>query len=55
MTYIVLSDNFVGGPSGSTVADEDLANCNISALIEAGHIAAHNPTRAEKANSEKEQ
>ncbi|MCU1494807.1 MAG: hypothetical protein JWO62_2571 [Acidimicrobiaceae bacterium] len=39
MTYIVLSDNFVGGPKGTVLADDQLGGCDVPALVEGGHLA----------------
>ena len=38
--YEVVSSVFVGGPPGTVLTVEDLAGCNIPALISAGHIAS---------------
>lgn len=51
MTYIVTSALF--GEVGATVTEEDLANLNIPALIEAGHIAAPKPSRQTGDDKEK--
>ena len=38
-SYKVLSDNFALGKQGETVDSALLDGCNISALVEAGHLA----------------
>ena len=38
-SFKVLSDNFALGKQGETVDSELLDGCNISALVEAGHLA----------------
>jgi hypothetical protein len=37
-SYEVVSDRLVGHAQGSDVTELELADCNIPALIEAGHI-----------------
>lgn len=41
MAYIVLSEAF--GTVGAVLEDEDLVHCNVPALVEAGHLTAHEP------------
>lgn len=50
-TYEVLSDNFAVAPRGSTVAADQLAGCDVPALVEAGHLA---PVKAPKATDRPE-
>lgn len=38
-SYKVLSENFALGKQGETVDSAVLDGCNISALVEAGHLA----------------
>lgn len=53
-TYKILSDNTSLGSSGSTVADKDLADLNIQALIEGGHIEPiHKAFKQEAKESDK--
>jgi hypothetical protein len=58
-TYLVHSDNLLAGHAGSTISEEQLAGCNVEALISGGHIspvkattpakkAASKPTRKSK-------
>lgn len=37
-SYTVTSDRLVGHEQGSTVDDDDLSSCNVSALLAGGHI-----------------
>lgn len=59
MSYVVTSDNFVAGEFGQTVSEEDLAGCNIPALISAGHLkaehkSAHRQTKSDEDVKEKQ-
>ena len=36
--FKIVSDNFALGAAGETVSEEQLDGCNISALVEGGHI-----------------
>lgn len=42
MSFKVLSDR-LPWPAGDTVTTDDLAGCNIPALVEAGHLAQTAP------------
>ena len=52
-SYKVLSDNFVLGKQGETLDSALLDGCNISALVEAGHIAEVN-AKSKSVTSEQE-
>ena len=47
-TYKVLSDRFSKGKKGATLDSEQLSGANISALVEAGHIAEISETKFSK-------
>jgi hypothetical protein len=53
-TYKVLSDRFALGKQGETVDSALLDGCNISALVEAGHIAEVNTKVSKLATSEQD-
>lgn len=38
-SYLVTSANFAAAPEGATVTAEQLAGCDIAALVSAGHLA----------------
>lgn len=53
-TYKITGSRQVAGrPPGSILSQEDLAGCNITALIRGGHLTP-NPTKAPKAESDQE-
>jgi hypothetical protein len=54
MSWTVLSDR-LPWPAGTTLATDDLAGCNIDALVKAGHLAKATPEprpQADKAAQE---
>lgn len=53
-SYKVLSDRFALGKQGETVDSALLDGCNISALVEAGHIAEVNTKVSKSVTSEQE-
>jgi hypothetical protein len=53
-SYKVLSDNFALGKQGETVDSELLDGCNISALVDAGHLAEINAKVSKTVTSEQE-
>jgi len=53
-SYKVLSDNFALGKQGDTVDSELLDGCNISALVDAGHLAEVNAKVSKTVTSEQE-
>jgi hypothetical protein len=53
-TYKVLSENFALGKQGDTVDNALLDGCNISALIDAGHIAEISAKVSKSVTSEQE-
>jgi hypothetical protein len=53
-TYKVLSDNFALGKQGDTVDNALLDGCNISALVEAGHLAEIGAKVSKTVTSEQE-
>jgi muramidase (phage lysozyme) len=53
-SYKVLSDNFAVGKQGDTVDSELLDGCNISALVEAGHLAEVSAKVSKTVTSEQE-
>lgn len=55
-SYKVIGGREVAGKqAGETVSEDDLAGCNIPALIEAGHLAPITTTKATKAETSEEQ
>ena len=54
-TYLIVGERSIAGkPPGSTLNDDELATCNIAALIDGGHIAP-NQQRAVKAETSEEE
>jgi hypothetical protein len=53
-SYKVLSDNFALGKQGDTVDSELLDGCNISALVDAGHLAEVSAKVSKTVTSEQE-
>lgn len=53
--YKILSDNLSVGQFDQTVDEDAFAGCNISALIEAGHIAPVSGSRVSKKSESEEQ
>jgi hypothetical protein len=53
-SYKVLSDNFALGKQGYTVDSELLDGCNISALVDAGHLAEVSAKVSKTVTSEQE-
>lgn len=47
MSWVVESER-LDWPAGTVLADEDLAGCNIEALVTAGHLAPAHKPKAEK-------
>ncbi len=53
--YKILSDNLSVGEIGQTVDEEVFVGCNISALIEAEHIALVSGSKVSKKSETEEQ
>lgn len=56
--YTVVSENFILGEPGDTLASEDLGGCDIDALVQGGHLVAveekPDTSTAKSAKKEKE-